>query len=168
MNSATDPIVDPNRLEALAALRLHEPAARVLLNGLATQAAEMFQLPVGLVSIVLDDAQWFAGNHGLGGWLGDVGGTPIEWSFCSHVVRNDAPLVVPDAHDDPRFATNPLVTEEGIRCYVGTPLVTRGGHVIGALCVIDVAPRAVEESEVQRLRALAAETMTSLEMRRGA
>ena len=46
-------------------------------------------------------------------------------SFCSVAIETPAPLMVPDARADPRFADNPLVTGPPfIRFYAGQPSTT--------------------------------------------
>lgn len=156
---------DPQRLAALARYDLRSPAAREALDGLAERAANLAGSPIGLVSVVLDDAQFFAGRHGLDGWLDAVGGTPIEWSFCADVVRSEDALEVPDAHANARYATNPLVTEDGVRCYLGVPLRTEDGHVLGSLCVIGTDERQFEDHLHGALRSLADEVVAALPRR---
>lgn len=151
------------RLAEIARLSLGTADARHLLDELAAAASKLLELPIGLVSVVLSDAQWFVGQKGLSGWLAAVGGTPREWSFCSTVVETGEPLVVPDAATDPRFASNLLVVHEGVRCYVGVPLITQAGHVIGSLCAIGDAARKVESRQIASLRQLAVRAMQSLE-----
>lgn len=161
----TDALIDPARLGEIGRLRLHEPDAKVLLDAAARRAAELLGLPTALVSIVLDDAQWFAGNTGLAGWLAEVGGTPVEWAFCTHVVRDKRELVVPDALADARFADNPLVTRAGIRCYVGVPIETASGHTLGSLCAVGPQVHALAPDQLGALRALAVELAGQLERR---
>ena len=66
-------------------------------------------------------------------------------------------IIVEDATLDPRFANNPLVTDEpNIGFYAGATLTTREGHNLGTLCIIDTVPRArLTEVEQDRLRVLA-------------
>ena len=68
-------------------------------------AAAALDCPTALVSLPDEERQWFKARGGL-----DVGETPRGMAFCEHVLRADAPVVVPDATADPRFANNPLVT----------------------------------------------------------
>ncbi len=159
----SDPKESAERLAEIARLSLGNADARRLLDELAAAASRLLDLPIGLVSVVLSDAQWFAGQTGLTGWLAAVGGTPREWSFCSTVVETGEPLVIPDAATDPRFASNLLVVHEGIRCYVGVPLITRAGHVIGSLCALGDAARRVDSRQIVSLRQLAGRAMQTLE-----
>ena len=69
-----------------------------------------------------------------------------------------------NASKDPRFAANPLVQgDPGIRCYAGAPLVTSLGQPLGALCIIDRAPRSsltsAEKALLANFAALAASYM---------
>lgn len=155
------------RLEDIAALGLHRRELDETLQEIARRAATELGLPIGLVSIVLDEAQYFAAHHGLEGWLGATRGTPVEWAFCQNAVKSETPFVVEDARLHPVVRDNPLVTNEGIRCYAGIPLVTTRGHALGTLCVIGTESRKFSDREMQRLHVLAREVMAHLERRRG-
>jgi PAS domain S-box-containing protein len=65
--------------------------------------------------------------------------------------------MIPDALLDPRFADNPLVTgEPHVRFYAGKPLKGPTGRRLGTLCVFDVRPRSLNETQLAALRDLAA------------
>lgn len=138
-----------------------------MLAGITEEAAQRLNLPISLVSIVLDRAQYFAAAHGLEGWLEEVQGTPIEWSFCKHVVRDGAAFVVSDATRHPRVQGNPFVEHDGVRCYAGVPLTTSRGHVIGSFCVIGYEGRAFSASEMETLRGFARVAVERIEQRAG-
>ncbi|HZE89030.1 MAG TPA: GAF domain-containing protein [Verrucomicrobiae bacterium] len=135
------------------------------LQGLARKTAEAFHVPVALVSLILDDRQWFKAYYGLEGEALAARGTPKEWAFCRHVVQGKEPLVVPDAASHPYFSSNPLVKAGVIGSYAGAPLVTPGGDVLGTLCIIDSKPLAISASEVEVLALLARRVAGELEMR---
>jgi GAF domain-containing protein len=46
------------------------------------------------------------------------------------------------------------------------PLVAKGGHALGTLCVIDRVPRELTEDQKAKLRALAQGVLLLLEVRR--
>jgi GAF domain-containing protein len=99
---------------------------------------------MALVSLVDKDRQWFKSNFGL-----EARETPRDISFCGHAVTLSAPLVVPDALEDPRFADNPLVTGAPyVRFYAGAGLRLPYGEVVGTLCVMDSRPRAFDRLDV--------------------
>jgi GAF domain-containing protein len=157
---------DRDRLEEIAALQLTSPAVDAILQDTAKRAAEHFGLPIGLVSIVLDEAQYFAASHGLGGWIKDTNGTPVEWSFCRFAVSSKDAFVVEDATEHELVQDNPLVSNDGIRCYAGIPLISSKGHALGSFCVIGTEARTFSAEEMAELRGFAAEAVAQIETRR--
>lgn len=117
--------------------------------------------PIALVTLVDRDRQWFKARVGL-----EVTETPRDVSFCTHVVKAGAPLVVRDARQDSRFQANPFVVgEPWIRFYLGVPLLTPDGHHIGTLCTVDHEPRDADPAQVALLEDLARLVMDELELR---
>ena len=161
-----DPVVDPDRLDEIADLDLFSAQAAAMLDEFARRAADRFGMPVGLVSIVLDSSQFFAGSHGVGGWMGEATGTPVEWSFCANTVRNRSRYVVEDAAHDARQCDNPLVVNDGVASYAGAPLVTSRGHVLGSYCIIGTDARHFTTEELDELQAMADEVVGELERHR--
>lgn len=126
-------------------------------------AANIFGVPIALVSLVDGYRQWFKSAYGL-----EVRETPREIAFCSHAILGREVFMVPDATVDPRFSSNPMVVNDpGIRFYAGAPLVTPEGHALGTMCVIDREIRApLSESQRQTLTDLAGVVMDLMEARR--
>jgi GAF domain-containing protein len=74
---------------------------------------------------------------------------------------------VPDLLEDPRFALNPLVVGEPyLRFYAGAVLETPDGMPLGALCVLDHAPRTLTKEQATTLTMLARQVMSQFELRR--
>jgi GAF domain-containing protein len=162
-----DPIHDEARLAEIAELGLLDGGADPILDDVARRAASQLGVPVSLVSVVLDEALHVAAAHGITGlWLDDTRGHPLEWSFCATSVRTRDAFVVEDATVDPVHATNPLVTQDGVRCYAGVPLVSSRGFVLGNLCVVGMSARAFDAAEMHALNELAREAVTRIEARR--
>ena len=115
---------------------------------LARAAAQLCDTPVALVSLKVGERLWFQTRVGL-----DASEIPSRDSFCECAMELcDEVLVVEDATIDPRFATNDLVTGPmGIRFYVGAPLVTSKGHVLGNLCVLDSKSKRLKPEQVESL-----------------
>lgn len=85
-------------------------------------------------------------------------------SFCNVAIRQDSPLVVPDATSDIRFQTNPLVLAAPfVRFYAGAQLTTSDGATLGALCAIDSKPRQLTADQVGLLKDLAGMVMSEFE-----
>lgn len=163
-----EPLADPRpadeagRLAAVRRYRIQGSAPETTFDRFARIARRLFDAPIGLVTIVGDTREAFKACDGLDRRDVDRGA-----GFGTHVVAADATLVVPDAALDPRFAENPLVTgEAGVRFYVGAPLRTTDGHVLGTLCVMDTRPRpAPAADELALLEELADATMDAVERR---
>lgn len=126
-------------------------------------AAKSLGAPIALVTLVDADRQVFMSAFGL-----DLRETAREHSFCAHAIDQGDLMVVPDARTDARFTANPLVTgDPNIVFYAGAPLVTKDGHALGALCVIDTEPRDEFDGDSRQiLNDLAASVMQEIERRR--
>lgn len=165
-HTGLDPVRDEARLRDIAELDLFAPEVNEMLTEHARRAAERFGLPISLVSIVLDDAQYLAGRHGVGGWIDEAAGTPVEWSFCANTVRTSQPFVVEDATVHPFMRRSPLVAIDGIRCYAGIPMVSANDFVLGSFCVVGTEARSFSPEEIDELRERAAVVVAELEARR--
>jgi GAF domain-containing protein len=152
---------EPARLAAVKALM--QGQRRPALDRLADVASRVLAAPVGLVTLVDEDRQLFAGCVGISKepWASE-GGTPISHSFCQHAIAAREPLIVSDAREHPVLKTNPAIRDLDVIAYLGVPLVTAEGHALGTLCVIDHRPRVWTTEQVQILRDLAASVVTEL------
>lgn len=152
-------VADPlGSAERLLRVSVYHRLARVLapsFRSAALRAASVTGSPVGLVTLVTDDAQWFVGQHGLPEWLSDVGGTPLEWSFCEGVVRSDAPLWIEDLHRTERHAQSPWVARANFVSYVGVPLRDRSGFVMGCLCTLSTELKPADPAALAVLAGIA-------------
>ncbi len=126
---------EEHRLNILKSLNLLDSRPDPELDMLVELTAEHFSVPISLISLVDSDRQWFKAKHGL-----SADETARAPSFCGHAIADAEPFVIKDAHADPRFARNPLVTSAPhVRFYAGVPLDLRFAR-IGTLCVIDTEP----------------------------
>ncbi|GAA2850870.1 hypothetical protein Acy02nite_34230 [Actinoplanes cyaneus] len=151
MNSHDQAPAIPDRFEVMANINLDDPELRRRLDDIAHRTADRLGQPIGLVSMVLDTAQFFPGSYGLQGWLDELAGTPIEWSFCVNAVNTGTAYVVSDASTDVKQSTNPLVTIDGVRSYAGVPIVVDGA-ILGAHCVLGSDPHNFTDADLAELR----------------
>jgi GAF domain-containing protein len=167
-SSGREVLADAGRLQEIVDLDLLSPDVDEILRQTAETAAARLRLPMSMVTVVLDEAQFFAAHHGLTGWMAETRGTPVEWSFCANAVISREPFVVEDATTHPAVKDNPLVANDGIRCYAGIPLVSSRGHALGTLCVIGTEARTFSDDDLDALRGLAKKAVERIESRRSA
>jgi GAF domain-containing protein len=140
MHIAAKPDNEAARLAALYELLILDTPPEERFDKIARFAADEFDMPIVLVTLVDAERQWFKARVGM-----RVCETGRNVSFCAHAILHDEIMVVEDALQDPRFADNPLVTgAPHIRFYAGAPLALPSGLRLGTLCLIDRRPRALD------------------------
>ena len=155
------PADEADRLRALDHYRLGGIGRELPFDHVTQFAAELFDVPMSLVSIVGSDTQCFRGACGI-----DETHTPRDVAFCAFAILQPDVMVVPDAVQDARFRANPLVTgPPNIRFYAGAPLRVANGQPIGALCIIDHKPRDFGDKEKRQLAQLARTVVDLIEFR---
>lgn len=151
MEAAEMPEDEVHRLASLRSLGLLDTPPEERFDRITRLAQRLFDVPIALVSLVDEDRQWFKSRQGL-----DAPETPRSMAFCSHAILDDHVLVVDDTLTDPRFADNPLVSDDpNIRFYAGVPISAPDGSKLGTLCVIDRQPRSLEAGDRRTLEDLA-------------
>ncbi|GMW02905.1 MAG: hypothetical protein AMXMBFR84_40410 [Candidatus Hydrogenedentota bacterium] len=154
---------EAERLQALRDYNVMDTLPEQAYDDIVLIAARITDTPIGMISLVDEDRQWFKSKIGT-----DMTGTPRDIAFCAHAILDpENVFVVPDALTDARFADNPLVTTNPrVRFYAGVPLVTSGGAALGTLCVVDLVPRELSAEDEETLRALSRQVMAQLELRK--
>lgn len=128
-----------------------EPDAE--LQAIVAEGAAVLEVPIALVTLVLERTQYFRAHHGLSNELALARATDRDLSFCQFVVRDGLPFTVSEASRDTRVPQE-LVHRYGIESYLGVP-VTISGEVVGTLCGVDTQPRVFSDQQVELWRALA-------------
>lgn len=152
---------DPARLAALVATGLPDSSPEEQFDRLTRLVSNMLGVPVALVSLVDDRRQFFKSQHGLP----EPRETPLSHSFCQHVVIERAPLIVEDAEDHPVVRTNLAIPDFGVKAYLGVPLITGDGYVLGSLCAIDTSPRKWSCNDLAVMQDIAAIVMSEIALR---
>ncbi len=145
---------EARRLAELRSLDLLDTSAEERFDHVTRLAQRVFGVPYALITLIDGDRQWFTSRQDQGDLPLE---TPRDVAFCAHTILGEEALVVTDASRDERFEDNPLVAADpSIRFYAGHPIHGPSGLPLGALCVLDVEPRAVTDDDLASLRDLAA------------
>ncbi|MEZ0491306.1 SpoIIE family protein phosphatase [Kineococcus sp. TBRC 1896] len=147
-----------------AARRLQTATARPDLDGLATVAARLLGVASGRISL-LADGPLVVGAHGpQPAPARDRPGEELARTVCSQTAAAGRPLVIPDTHVDLRVTELPAVRAGEVGSYLGVPLATRDGCVVGAFCVFDPGARDWAPGDASLLQHLAGAAAAGLEL----
>ncbi len=163
MPAAAKPANETQRLNALNALQIMDTGPDQRFQSFVRLAADMFGVPIALVTLIDAERQWFKAAHGT-----DMRQTELSAAFCGHAILDpDNVMVVENAIEDPRFADNRLVLgDPHIRFYAGAVVRSPGGEPMGTLCLIDHKPRSLDPLARARLAELAGGVSAMLELHR--
>ncbi|OJA05830.1 bifunctional diguanylate cyclase/phosphodiesterase [Halomonas sp. QHL1] len=149
---------EQDRLFALRQLNLLDTSPSEGFDRITRMASQLFGLPIAAVSFTDENRQWFKSRVGF-----DRREIPRETAPCREVCDASQILVIPDLIASDCYR-NSYLAKIGIRFYAGAPLITREGHTLGAMCVLDTQPRELSEQEQAMLRDLAAIVMAQIEL----
>jgi GAF domain-containing protein len=149
------------RLAALRRYRILDTEPEQAFDDLTLLASQVCGTPIALITLLDEERQWFKSRVGI-----SATETARSVAFCAYTIQQDGLFVIPDTLADDRFRENPLVVgEPRVRFYVGAPLVTRDGHALGSLCVLDHVPRTLIREQRAALDALRRQAVAQLELR---
>lgn len=118
--------------------RPHWRSRALEIKRIAHKAMHSARLSGMSVSIVDESRQHVMASHSL-----PFRECPRKVSIDGHALLSSQYFILLDASKDWRFENNPLVKNfPKIRLYVGVPLTTKDGHVVGIFSVFDGFPRA--------------------------
>lgn len=151
------------RLESLSRYQILDSDEDDAFDAITKLTADLFDVPMALVSLVDFNRQWFKSRVGV-----DLSETDRSISFCSVAIETPGEVMwIGDTQSDHRFFDNPLVTgSPHVRFYAGAPLASPEGFALGTLCILDTKPRTRDDAQVQRLRVLAKQVMLAMNLRR--
>ncbi|MEM1121033.1 MAG: ATP-binding protein [Bacteroidota bacterium] len=157
------PANEAERLSELYSYDLLDTVPEQAYDDIVAIAAGICGTPVSLISLVDKDRCWFKAKVGL-----EQTEAPRQIAYAAHAINSPhEPTVIEDALADERFCDCPLVlANPPMRFYVGTPLVTDTGHVLGTLCVIDHQPRKLNDGQIQILKRLAKQVVAQFDLRK--
>lgn len=142
---------EPARLEAVARSGLVGSAPDVAFDRLVRLAAHATHAPIAMFTLITQSEQWFRSRIGFDGEA-----TPRDWAFCNETLVANEFTVLEDLTKLASQAQNPTLSEpHGFRFYAGAPVRDPLGFVLGSICIIDVVPRALDQSEREAMITIA-------------
>jgi signal transduction histidine kinase len=126
-----------------------------LLRKLTEKVREFFKADVADVRIIEKGVWKVKGVSGIEPEKVQSDSTGTSRGRSGWIIQNRQPLLVPDIIKQMGFSGGESIRKAGIRGYVGVPLFSRVGEVIGILRVLSYEPREFGESEVDLLQQLA-------------
>jgi PAS domain S-box-containing protein len=124
------------------------------LDRLTRLASELLQAPVALIVLLAEGQPRLVRSFGLPDR--SRGELPATHPFWARVLASEGTVAVADG---PRVAwdgTDPAGSQPGMAAWLSVPLASPGRDVLGCLCVASPQPREWSETEMARLRDLAA------------
>jgi diguanylate cyclase (GGDEF)-like protein len=161
-----DPLLDPDRLAAVAELNLSNAPQQPVFEHLNQLAHELLGVPVSVVSLVTDSRQVNLSQFGVIDDHVSHHEVPLSHSLCQHVARSGEALVIEDAIGHELVGHSLPVLDYDVAAYAGVPLKLDSGEVVGAMCAVDYAPRRWTPSQLMILRRLTAVASELLNQRR--
>jgi PAS domain S-box-containing protein len=143
------------RIAILQSLGLASSARQRAFDLIAEAARAAAAADAGFVSFVDADQVWFKAADGV-----PARRLPRSDAFCDHVVRTGRAFVLEDVRQHADFAHIDYVG-----AYAGAPIIVQD-HVVGAVCVTSLAPRAFTAAQLAQLELLARIVGERLETRR--
>ena len=152
---------ESERMEALRRYKILDTPPDGAFDHITEVAANLFQVPIAIVSLVDNDRIWFKSHHGV-----DACETGREPGLCASAILSPEVYQIRDAAVDAHALANPLVSGKlGLRFYAAAPLRTHDGFNLGTLCIIDKEPRELSQSQKETLTKLAALVIDLMELR---
>ena len=129
------------------------------LQDIVALAAAICETPVALITLLDDHTNTFVAKFGV-----DMTAMPADSSFCRHTILQEDLMVINDTHLDARFAQNPhVISAPAVRFYAGAALQVNNGHRIGSLCVLDVKPKELKDTQLKTLEILSRQVTILME-----
>jgi signal transduction histidine kinase len=160
-SEAVESTSETARIKALRKYEILDTPPDGSFDHVAQLAAQLFDVPIALVTLVDTDRIWFKSTVGLN--IQEIGRDP---GLCASAILSDDVYLVEDARNDYRTLANPLVAGEfGLQFYAAVPLKVREGYNLGTLCIIDKEPRKLSSKQVKLLEKLGQVLIDQLELR---
>lgn len=138
---------DQERIAVLKRYKIANTPAEQAFDNVAKLTAQIFSVPIALISLVDTDSVFYKANIGME----KIKSVARAQSLCSVAILDDKVLV----SDQPT----------GYKFYAGAPLITNDGFRIGTLCIVDTKSKSFFPQDEEILKGMARIVMDEIELR---
>jgi PAS domain S-box-containing protein len=163
---AASPLADPGRLAALAEAQLMDTPPEESFDRITRLAVRLLSARMAYISLLDSRRQFLKSVAAPFPLPSDRREVPIERSICQRVIEAGGPVSIRDLGEDALVGSSPLRVAMGMASYLGVPLSTPEGHVIGTLCVLGGEPHEWSQEDQSMLGELAAIVSLEIDGRR--
>ncbi len=133
-------------------------SAGVELDRIAALAAQLFDVPFALISLIDGEHRWFQSQRRTGS-----SETCCDLTSYARVAMEEGPCVIPNTQLDSRLGEAPsVVGPPHVRFCAGVPLLTHEGVRLGSLCLLDTKPREFGSDQIAILTSLASVAVAAI------
>jgi len=160
--SSLIPANEAARLRTLHLYQIVNTTPEPIFDAYVAWAAQLFNTPISLISLVDEEQVWFKAAVGSGGIM------QLERteSMCSAAILPDVPIVLSDYRPESCELIKPDVAQAiGLNFYAGAALRMPDGARIGMMAVIGKEERPFSEAESDVLTKLAGLVSQTIELR---
>ncbi|WP_163407081.1 GAF domain-containing hybrid sensor histidine kinase/response regulator [Flavobacterium ajazii] len=153
---------EAERLDALKRYNILDTLPEQVFDDATALVSYICGTPIAYISFIDENRQWFKSKIGF-----DVSEVPREITLSRYTIMDSKLVEIPDTLLNERFKDDPNVTDGyKIRFYVGMPITTPDGYVIGVLCAVDHEPRQLNDNQRNALNIVARHVINTLELGR--
>jgi GAF domain-containing protein len=146
---------DRSRLKAVYGAHFFDADRREKLNAICSAVVQLLEVDMAAINMITATTQvQVAASSGV---VYKV--EPVADSYCQHSVGLERTLSVEDSLRHALVCESRSTTDLGIRSYLGVPLISASGHIIGSLCCWCYEQRKWTPAEVGILASFAAVIM---------
>ncbi len=152
---------EADRLKSLSQYEILDTLPDPALDEITRLAAAFCRAPYAYISFIDANRVWFKSRIGF---LSRQ--QPKAISACQYAILEPNALLIEDALEDYRFAPAgiPLAATTHCRSYIGAPLISPSGAVLGTLTVCSPEPNVFTRDHARTLEVLARQIVTRLEL----
>ena len=156
------PADDAARLRTLHQFQIVNTTPELIFDNYTAWTAQLFNVPIALISLVDEDYVWFKSRTGGP----EIGGLVRNESMCSAAILANERVVISDYKPESCNLVKPDVAQAiGLNFYAGAILVAQDGSRLGMLAIIGKEYRELAEAETDVLVRLAELVTQTIELR---